>query len=140
MKRLLAILFVPVFVSAQYKVDISQVKFPVQPTMWGLFFEDINRSGDGGVYGDMIKNRSFDFPDAFMGWATEPARNLYHRNDIFQVINENERNPDNPKYLQVTITRSERIVLVNEGFRGLAIKKGDACEFILRIREHQPGI
>ena len=42
----------------------------IQPTMYGLFFEDINYAADGGLYAELIKNRSFEFPQSFMGWET----------------------------------------------------------------------
>ena len=35
---------------------------PSQLTMYGLFFEDINYGADGGLYAELIKNRSFEFP------------------------------------------------------------------------------
>ena len=40
----------------------------VQPTMWGVFFEDINMGADGGIYAEMVKNRSFEFYKPMMGW------------------------------------------------------------------------
>ena len=43
---------------------------PIQPTMYGIFFEDINFGADGGLYAELIKNRSFEFPQTFMGWNT----------------------------------------------------------------------
>ena len=36
--------------------------YSIQPTMYGLFFEDINYGADGGLYAELIKNRSFEFP------------------------------------------------------------------------------
>ena len=42
----------------------------ISPTMYGLFFEDINYAADGGLYAEKIKNRSFEFPQNFMGWQT----------------------------------------------------------------------
>ena len=42
----------------------------IQPTMYGLFFEDINYAADGGLYAEMVKNRSFEFPQRLMGWST----------------------------------------------------------------------
>ena len=41
----------------------------IQPTMWGIFFEDINFGADGGLYAEMVINRGFEFPEALMGWA-----------------------------------------------------------------------
>lgn len=40
----------------------------IAPTMYGVFFEDINYGADGGLYGELIKNRSFEFPQPLMGW------------------------------------------------------------------------
>ena len=42
----------------------------IQPTMYGIFFEDINFGADGGLYAEMIENRSFEFPQSLMGWQT----------------------------------------------------------------------
>jgi alpha-L-arabinofuranosidase len=139
MKRRLFVLFLlPVFVTAQYKVELTKVKYPVQSTMWGLFFEDINRSGDGGVYGDLVKNRSFDFPDAFMGWVTQPARQAYARNEVFQIIKNGDDN--DPKYLQVSIEKQEPILLVNEGFGGITIMKNAAYELVVVSRQSLVGL
>ena len=54
----------------EFVVQTKKVGAPIQPTMYGLFFEDINYAADGGLYAELIKNRSFDFPQNFMGWKT----------------------------------------------------------------------
>src|SRR5678815_3405242 len=43
----------------------------INPAMWGIFFEDINLGADGGLYAELVKNRSFEFPDPMMGWTKE---------------------------------------------------------------------
>ena len=72
-------LFTGLFLSAHLLVqsqiqemNISTYKpgAPIQPTMYGLFFEDINYGADGGLYAELIKNRSFEFPHSLMGWQT----------------------------------------------------------------------
>ena len=40
----------------------------INPAMWGVFFEDINLGADGGLYAELVKNRSFEFPEPMMGW------------------------------------------------------------------------
>ena len=42
----------------------------INPAMWGIFFEDINLGADGGLYAELVKNRSFEFPDGkgMLGW------------------------------------------------------------------------
>jgi hypothetical protein len=57
--------------SAQSNLITVQVDRPgaaIAPTMFGLFFEDINFGADGGLYPERIKNKSFEFPDPMMGW------------------------------------------------------------------------
>jgi len=41
----------------------------IAPTMFGVFFEDINFAADGGLYPERIKNRSFEFTEPLTGWA-----------------------------------------------------------------------
>ncbi len=49
-------------------VRADKIIAPIQPTMWGVFFEDINLGADGGMYAELIKNRSFEFTHPLMGW------------------------------------------------------------------------
>lgn len=51
-----------------YTVHTNQVKAGIEPTMWGVFFEDINMDADGGIYAELVKNRSFEFFKPLMGW------------------------------------------------------------------------
>ena len=45
---------------AKLSIDTKHPRFPVAPDLYGLFFEDINRAGDGGLYPEMLRNRSFE--------------------------------------------------------------------------------
>jgi alpha-N-arabinofuranosidase len=126
--------------TVEYLVNAKDLKSPIQPTMWGLFFEDINRGADGGLYAELVKNRSFDFPDPLMGWIPTPSRSTYARNDIFQVINQSNIKPSDPKYLQVTVAHPDNIFLRNESFGGLTVGKTTNYDFILLYRQHTPGL
>ena len=48
-------------------IDLGDTGIKIQPTMYGIFYEDINFAADGGLYAELIKNRSFEFPDPKMG-------------------------------------------------------------------------
>src|SRR5665213_3833482 len=65
---------------AQNKCTITiQANKPVaevQPTMWGIFFEDINMAADGGIYAELVKNRSFEFAKPMDGWTVQPVGNM----------------------------------------------------------------
>src|SRR3954469_16563626 len=52
-------------ISVKTKVTTAKIA----PTMWGVFFEDINLGADGGIYAELVKNRSFEFFKPLMGWT-----------------------------------------------------------------------
>ena len=53
------------------KLTVSQKKTtPISKDLIGVFFEDINYAADGGLYAELVKNRSFEFPQHLMGWKT----------------------------------------------------------------------
>jgi len=45
---------------AKLNVQLKQRRFATEPSLYGLFFEDINRAGDGGLYPELLRNRSFE--------------------------------------------------------------------------------
>ena len=51
-------------------VDDTAAGIPVQPTMYGIFLEDINFAADGGLYAEKICNRSFEYDNPLQGWKT----------------------------------------------------------------------
>ena len=61
-------------------VQTKNIGAEIQSTMYGVFFEDINYGADGGLYAELVKNRSFEFtPDHYMGW--EMFGNVTLKND-----------------------------------------------------------
>src|SRR6201990_3620394 len=82
-----------------YTVETKVKKAAISPTLWGLFFEDINRGADGGLYAEMVKNRSFDFPKPMTAWTEWPKK---ARDGIFLVTDHLKENPNDPKILTVT--------------------------------------
>ena len=51
-----------------FVVEADRLGAAIQPTMYGIFFEDINFAGDGGLYAELVANRSFDYPQNLMCW------------------------------------------------------------------------
>ena len=102
----LILMCIPV-VSAQIKVTIQagQPGVRISPTMYGIFFEDINFGADGGLYSELIKNRSFEFPDPMMGWSKlqrEGAEGtLSIRDDDAFISGKAYGQPGNENYLRI---------------------------------------
>jgi alpha-N-arabinofuranosidase len=109
--------------SKALEVDASQSLAKIQPTMYGIFFEDINFAADGGIYAELIKNRSFEFTLPKMGWK-EPNSIRYSLNGAsgFGSIIKNEANPANRNFLRVLVNNADTYELINEGFRGIGVK------------------
>jgi alpha-L-arabinofuranosidase len=129
---------VPGICQDSYQVSTKITKAKVPSTLWGLFFEDINRAADGGVYAEMVENRSFDFPKPMTAWDTWPSSQL--RDGIFMVINQSATNVADPKYMQVNLNAKDTVGLMNTGFdEGMAFKK-IPYEFTLRYRQVTPGV
>jgi hypothetical protein len=55
-------------------VKVNQPGAVIEPTMWGIFFEDINMGADGGIYAELVKIRSFEFFRPLMGWTVQRKR------------------------------------------------------------------
>ncbi len=120
--------------TSQLVVDLSDTGIEIQPTMYGLFFEDINFGADGGLYGELIKNGSFEFPEPKMGWQ-EPnsERPSLNGNSGFGKITNYTNPKGNKRYSHTVVNKDENDVLYNEGYRGIGLKEGAKCDFSLRL-------
>ena len=126
----------PLVTTAQNKiitVSTNKIISEVQPTMWGIFFEDINLGADGGIYAEMVKNRSFEFYQPLMGWTVTQSK--FNEGSVL-VTNRKEANAANPRYLQITKSNTgDTLGITNEGFRGMGIKKGLRYDFSVLYRQ-----
>lgn len=102
---------------------------PIQPTMWGLFFEDINFAADGGIYAELVKNRSFEFYKPLMGWKKTGEEYVGQ----FQIIN--NQNENNPRHLRLESLQGKELGLINEGFRGMGVTAGEKYDFSVFARQ-----
>ncbi len=103
-------------------VNTAKLGPEIQPTMYGIFFEDINYGADGGLYAEMVKNRSFEFPQNLMGWDTFGNVELRTDNPAFDK---------NPHYIRLSNPghRERRTGIQNQGFFGMAVKAGEEYRF-----------
>lgn len=113
-------------------VNVKKPIANIQPTMWGIFFEDINMAADGGIYAELVKNRSFEFFKPLMGWEILKPDTTTG----VLILNQSETNPANPRYARISIGEDEASFgLSNEGFRGMGIKKGMTYHFSVSARQ-----
>ena len=114
-------------------LDLKHPGAKIQPTMYGIFFEDINFGADGGLYAEMVKNRSFEFPQPLQGWKTT--------GDV-KVMDQGGPFDRNPHYVRLATPghREKKTSLENEGFFGVTFKKDSLYRFSAYMRAPEgPG-
>lgn len=114
--------FVSLASAAEIRVNTDQPGAPINPTLYGVFFEDINFGADGGLYPELVKNRSFEFPDSMMGWSKTRGS--------CSILTADPFNAANPHYLRI----EAETAVSNEGFRGMGVRQGDVYDFSAQIR------
>jgi alpha-L-arabinofuranosidase len=110
----------PVITVAQVTVAADQPGAAIAPTMYGIFFEDINFAADGGLYPEKVKNRSFEFPEALMGWKKSASTDAQ---GDFAVRTDRPASPSNPHYVRLT-SKAGSYGITNDGFRSVSVEAG----------------
>ena len=126
---LLAMSSLGAFAQHQFTVQANKPGAEIQPTMYGIFFEDINFGADGGLYAEMVENRSFEFPQRLMGWNTFGNVTLSDVKPAF------DRNPHYVT-LESAGAREKQTGLENRGFFGMGLKKDMKYDFTVYGRLH----
>ena len=112
------------------EIDASNYQAEIAPTMYGIFFEDINFAADGGLYAELVKNRSFEFTLPKMGWLEPNSdRHSYNSESGISMVVQQSLKATNTKFLRVQVTNAKGYELINEGFRGMGIKKNESYDF-----------
>lgn len=123
----------------QIRVDCTKPAGPLSPHLYGIFFEDINFAADGGLYAELVQNRSFEYRpirgNDSRGSAYTPltAWDKVERGgarcEIF-VKSDRPLNPNNTKYLEIRIDQAGSAAGVrNSGFDGIPIDAGAKYDF-----------
>lgn len=115
-------------------VDTGKNGAPIQKTMYGIFFEDINYGADGGLYGEMLVNRSFEFKQSLTGWTT------------FGNVNVKDDGPFErcPHYVELAWPgHADRLTgMQNSGYGGISLKQDEDYRLTLwaKAAEGEGGI
>ena len=120
---------------------------PISENLVGIFFEDLNYAADGGLYAEMVQNRSFEYTPSDVNWGKNPHNNWYYFTSwglvrdhaaiaAISLETNNPVHPNNPHYLVFNaLTRGKKGVgLRNEGYDGMVIRKGEEYDFSVFLR------
>ena len=112
-------------------ITVNKPTAAISQNMWGIFFEDINFGADGGLYAELVKNGSFEFPMPMMGWRDPDTEDQ----GTLLIVNKSEQSAANPRYAQLKLKGTGDFILTNDGFRGIGIQKDETYLFTVLARQ-----
>ncbi len=121
---------------AVINVDVAHPGASISPQMFGIFFEDINFAADGGLYPELVKNRSFEFDKPLAGWHEImgfSAKGIDSPKGELSIRTEDALNATNPHYLRARVYESG-YGFWNSGFRGIGLENGSEYRFSAYVR------
>ncbi len=117
---------------ATLTVQVNKPGAAVNKNMYGLFFEDINFAADGGLYPELVKNKSFETDDHLIGWKALKGGSAF---ESYVVLTDGAIGPTNNHFLRLsTKVGGPEAGFVNEGFRGMGVKQGAEYTFSVYLR------
>ena len=126
--------------AAVISVDAANPGAKISPSMYGIFFEDINFGADGGLYPELVKNRSFEFQEPLTGWHEVlgfSKKGLDSPKGELGLRTEDPLNATNPHYLRARVYEPG-YAFYNTGFRGMGVENGAEYRFSAYLRTTGP--
>ncbi|HSU66281.1 MAG TPA: hypothetical protein VLJ39_05400, partial [Tepidisphaeraceae bacterium] len=121
-------------------VDAAHPGAAMSPQMFGIFFEDINFAADGGLYPELVKNRSFEFNEPLAAWheiMVQNAKGIDVSKGELLIRTDDPLNASNPHYLRIRAYESG-YGMYNPGFRGIGLTAGAEYRFSAYVRSSGP--
>ncbi|NDV60431.1 alpha-L-arabinofuranosidase C-terminal domain-containing protein [Bacteroides sp. 519] len=127
-------------VEATLTIHPEQSKF-ISDMLIGIFFEDINYAADGGIYAELIQNRDFEYSPADKEghdktWNSKKAWTLKGSTTPLAIDTVAPIHPNNKHY---AVLNGPSVQLVNEGWEGIPLKKGEKYIFSMFSRVDGKG-
>ena len=117
-------------VEVSVKVNGGKSK-PISEHLIGIFFEDINYAADGGLYAELVQNRDFEYSsNDRRNWNNKYAWSIKNGKADLTIGVENPIHANNSHYAVLDV-QQPGAALVNEGFDGIVVKKGEKYDFSL---------
>lgn len=123
---LITLLLISGVIEAQTKLtlDVSKPGIAISPTHYGIFFEDINHAADGGLYAELIRNRSFEDGTSLDFWSVASQTGAYMSATLETSNLLNSTQSKALKMVVSTASSSARAGMANAGFWGINVVAG----------------
>lgn len=128
------------FAQSQVVVQLKEPGKAISPDLFGIFFEDLNWAADGGLYAELVRNRSFEFsPEDHGGWDALTGWDFVERDGgkgSVIIKSDSPLNCRNPHYAVLGLRRSAGAAGIrNSGFDGIPLKAGEKYDFSVFARQ-----
>ncbi|BET68539.1 hypothetical protein ASA1KI_34570 [Opitutales bacterium ASA1] len=119
--------------AAVLEIDFSAPPRPISADLFGIFYEDLNYAADGGLYAELVQNRSFEYsPTERTEWGPLSFWELVRRGESegrMGVGNVRPVHANNPHYLLLTVVApGEGVGVANGGFEHIPVRAGASYE------------
>jgi alpha-L-arabinofuranosidase len=125
-----------VFAQTKIIVNLDKPGHSISPMLFGVFFEDINHSADGGIYAEYIRNLSFEDSDTIQGWNFASTDGKSSATIISADVQSSPPvpplNPFNRK--SICINANGHFKLENNGYWGINVVQNNKYNFKLAVR------
>lgn len=111
----------------------------ISSELFGIFFEDINYSADGGLYAELIQNRDFEYSNKDRGeWNGLTGWHMEGNGTELMLRSDYPLHENNPHY---AVLKTSRVgaKLVNDGWDGIPVKKGQKYNLTIFVRNSYHG-
>lgn len=130
--------------AAGIRIEVRNAPKPISPDLFGAFFEDLNFAADGGLYAELVQNRSFEYSAADnKEWNSLTSWQLIERDGgkgAVTVESEKPVHPNNPHYARLGVSSlGGGVGLSNSGYDGIVLKSGEAYDVSLHARLSSAG-
>lgn len=121
-------------------INLAQPGKAISSDLFGVFFEDINYSADGGLYAELVQNRSFEYQiTEQLSWNALTAWELTQRDGgrgSLAIATAVPVHPNNPHYVVIEVQQpGGGVGLVNFGFDGIPVQAGEQYDFSMFGRQ-----
>lgn len=125
----------------EVRIDVRS-KLEELGDLYGIFFEDLNHAADGGLYGELVQNRAFEFDpvdnssyDHLYGWEVLGGTDQIEA----KILTGNPVNGNNPHYLVLDVHEpGQNLGIQNAGFHsGMAFGKNAGYDFSCWAKREQ---
>ncbi|NLO69697.1 MAG: alpha-L-arabinofuranosidase [Porphyromonadaceae bacterium] len=117
---------------------VPEDAYEISDMLIGIFYEDINYAADGGLYAELIQNRSFEYKPSDrnnhdQSWNHSHSWSLSDNSEL-SIETTSPIHPNNPTYAVLDL-KNPGVALSNVGFAGIVIRQGEKYDFSIFTRQ-----